>query len=182
LTDEVTVRLTGGLRNERNEIHQMWGVGIKGRINMGLVCIRIGSVLGIAYVLPRSRLFQPHPLLFGEEEGRHLCRSTLFTPALSASSASRSSGTLARAIMSVEGLRCRIAGRPLTPPSPGKPRSRSNREGFRFGRLRSKASRSATSETEKLSPSALIQRLRTFALALAIRSITDRLRSMISVL
>jgi len=37
--------------NEKNEIHQMWGMGIKGRINVGLVLIRIRSVLGIAYTL-----------------------------------------------------------------------------------------------------------------------------------
>jgi hypothetical protein len=28
----------------------MWGMGIKGRINVGLVLIRIRSVLGIAYI------------------------------------------------------------------------------------------------------------------------------------
>jgi hypothetical protein len=35
--------------NEKNEIHHIWGMGIKGRINVGLVLIRIRSVFGIAY-------------------------------------------------------------------------------------------------------------------------------------
>ena len=34
-----------------NEIHHAWGMEIKGTINLGLVLIRIGSVLSIAYIV-----------------------------------------------------------------------------------------------------------------------------------
>jgi hypothetical protein len=52
LTDEVPqnshARVPG---NETNQIHRIWGIGIKGRINVDLVLIRIRSVLGIAYTI-----------------------------------------------------------------------------------------------------------------------------------
>ncbi len=43
----------------------MWEIGIKGRINVGLVLIRVRSVLGIAYI--RADLVKK--LLFGEISG-----------------------------------------------------------------------------------------------------------------
>jgi len=52
LTDEVAVELTSAWSgNKRNEIHQMWGMGIKGRINVGPLLTEIRSVFGIAYTI-----------------------------------------------------------------------------------------------------------------------------------
>ena len=59
LTDEVPQNLRARIPgNERNQIHRTWGIGIKGRINVGLVLIRIRSVLGIAYNGEVGHLFQ----------------------------------------------------------------------------------------------------------------------------
>jgi DNA-binding CsgD family transcriptional regulator len=45
------LNLRAGSGNQKNEIHQMWGMGIKGRINVAFLLIGIRSVFGIAYMI-----------------------------------------------------------------------------------------------------------------------------------